>query len=203
MRLPRHSQVQPAAFPPPPSPAKTHTSIAKGPGPAPCSPFSLVERLTRAGQGCVANSAHQLRAPRRAGGTSLPRCRRRAAPTFIHRRRRAPPAPRRPCRGRAGRAGAGGGAASERARGAAGGAGGGAARPALYRAARGAHPAPWERARAAAPGREGAPGGRVGSSRRGAGGSFGWWPRSGSTFGCRRQAPCGGEESRPACERRC
>lgn len=81
------------------------------------------------------------------------------------------------------RAGAGGGAASERGAGRCGRGRGGAAPQPLYRAARGAIPAPWERGEAEE--EEEAAGG--GSSRRGA--------AAPEHF---RRAPCGEEESRPA-----
>lgn len=122
----------------------------------------------------------------------------RSPPTFIHcwRRRAAPPPPL---------AGAGPGRAAVQpvsaARGAAGGAGEGRPlRPYIGRRVgrswlRGSGVRAPRRARRAAGGAVRPRGERSARCRR----RFGWWPRSGSTFRGRRQAPCRGEESRPAC----
>lgn len=92
------------------------------------------------------------KSPRSPGGCCLPPRRRLplARPTFIHcwRRPEAPPCYFLPPTSISRRAGAGGGAASERGAGRCGRGRGGAAPQPLYRAARGALPAPWERGEA-------------------------------------------------------
>lgn len=163
-------------------PGTTHADIAADPSPV------LSLRLTPGGR--VRKSPQNSwrgEAPR-SQGCCPSRRRLRARPTFIHCWRRRRPPPRSPGRGRAG---AGGSAASERGAGRCGRGRGGAAPPPLYRAARGALPAPWERG-------EGRRAGRGGAERR-----FGADGRSPERFS--RAAAVGTllRGGEPACGRRC